>query len=56
VTVLLEKNPFPDAPPQYIRAQFYAYTFTGGQDKSKGVWWQRRLLGLYFPEAQLKAK
>ena len=56
VTALLERNPFADAPPQYIRAQFYAYTFTGGQEKSKGVWWQRRLLGLYFPEAQLKAK
>jgi predicted DCC family thiol-disulfide oxidoreductase YuxK len=56
VTALLEKNPFPDAPPQYIRAQFYSYTFTHSQDKAKGVWWQRRLLGLYFPEAQLKAK
>jgi hypothetical protein len=56
VTALLEKNPFPDAPPRYIRAQFYSYTFTRSEDKSKGVWWQRRLLGLYFPEAQLKAK
>jgi predicted DCC family thiol-disulfide oxidoreductase YuxK len=56
VTALLEKNPFPDAPPLYIRAQFYAYTFSGSQEKSKGVWWQRRLLGLYFPEAQLKVK
>jgi len=56
VTALLENNPFPEAPPQYIRAQFYAYTFTGGQDKATGVWWQRRLLGLYFPEAQLKPK
>ena len=56
VTALLEKNPFADAPPQYIRAQFYAYTFTGRREKSNGVWWQRRLLGLYFPEAQLKVK
>lgn len=56
VTALLEKNPFPDAAPQFIRAQFYAYTFTDSEDKAKGVWWQRRLLGLYFPEAQLKAK
>jgi predicted DCC family thiol-disulfide oxidoreductase YuxK len=56
VTALLEKNPFPGAPPQYIRAQFYSYTFTSSEDKAKGVWWQRRLLGLYFPEAQLKAK
>jgi predicted DCC family thiol-disulfide oxidoreductase YuxK len=56
VTALLENNPFADAPPQYVRAQFYRYTFTSGQEQSKGVWWQRRLLGLYFPEAQLKIK
>ncbi|HEY2465347.1 MAG TPA: lipase maturation factor family protein [Steroidobacteraceae bacterium] len=56
VTSLLEKNPFADAPPQYIRAQFYSYTFTGSEDKSKGIWWQRRLLGLYFPEARLKVQ
>jgi lipase maturation factor 1 len=56
VTALLEKNPFADEPPQYVRAQFYRYTFTGGHEKSNGVWWQRHLLGLYFPEAQLKIK
>jgi predicted DCC family thiol-disulfide oxidoreductase YuxK len=56
VTALLEKNPFADAPPQYIRAQFYSYTFTDSEDKVRGVWWRRRLLGLYFPEAQLKVK
>jgi hypothetical protein len=56
VTGLLEKNPFPGTPPRYIRAQFYAYTFSDSEQKSKGIWWQRRLLGLYFPEAQLKTK
>jgi len=55
VTSLLEKNPFADAPPRYIRAQFYAYTFSGSREGSKGEWWQRRLLGLYFPPAQLRS-
>jgi hypothetical protein len=54
VTALLAKNPFADLPPTYIRAQFYDYTFTSGGDTAKGLWWQRRSLGLYFPVVQLK--
>jgi hypothetical protein len=50
---LLEGNPFPDTPPRYIRAQFYEYTFADPDQKSKGRWWNRRLLGAYFPEAHL---
>jgi hypothetical protein len=56
VTVLLERNPFADKPPQYIRAQFYDYTFTSGEEKSKGLWWQRRSVGLYFPAVRLKVQ
>ena len=56
VTALLEKNPFADQPPQYIRAQFYDYTFTSGEEKSKGLWWQRRSVGMYFPAVRLKTK
>jgi predicted DCC family thiol-disulfide oxidoreductase YuxK len=56
VTALLEKNPFADKPPQYIRAQFYSYTFSSADDKRRGLWWQRRSLGLYFPAVRLKAK
>jgi hypothetical protein len=56
VTALLEKNPFSDRPPQYIRAQFYDYTFAGGEEKSKGRWWRRRAVGLYFPVVRLKVK
>ncbi len=56
VTALLEKNPFADKPPQYIRAQFYNYTFSSADDKRRGLWWQRRSLGLYFPVVRLKAK
>ena len=56
VTALLEKNPFADKPPQYIRAQYYNYTFSGADDKRRGLWWRRRSLGLYFPVVRLKAK
>ena len=56
VTALLEKNPFPDKPPVYVRARFYDYTFAGAEEKAKGIWWDRRSLGLYFPAAHLNAK
>jgi hypothetical protein len=54
VTALLEKNPFPDKPPVYVRAQYYDYTYASSEEKAKGLWWDRRLLGLYFPAARLK--
>jgi predicted DCC family thiol-disulfide oxidoreductase YuxK len=53
VTDLLENNPFPGLPPRYVRAQFYDYTYAGSAEKAEGIWWDRRLLGLYFPDAQL---
>jgi lipase maturation factor 1 len=56
VMALMEKNPFPDRPPVYVRAQFYAYTYSSSEEKARGVWWDRRLLGLYFPEAHLKGE
>jgi hypothetical protein len=54
VTALLASNPFPDKPPRFVRAQFYDYSYAGAADKARGVWWERRLLGLYFPAVQLK--
>jgi predicted DCC family thiol-disulfide oxidoreductase YuxK len=56
VTALLEKNPFPDKPPRYVRAEFYEYTYSGGAEKAKHIWWDRRLLGLYFPVVHLKGE
>jgi predicted DCC family thiol-disulfide oxidoreductase YuxK len=53
VTDLLENNPFPGLPPRYVRAQIYDYTYAGSAEKAEGIWWDRRLLGLYFPDAQL---
>jgi predicted DCC family thiol-disulfide oxidoreductase YuxK len=56
VTALLEKNPFPDHPPTYVRAQFYDYTYASREEKAEGRWWDRRLLGLYFPAVRLKSQ
>jgi predicted DCC family thiol-disulfide oxidoreductase YuxK len=53
VTALLKTNPFPDKPPTYVRAQFYEYTYADRSEHEAGQWWDRRLLGLYFPAARL---
>jgi hypothetical protein len=56
VTALLERNPFPDKPPIYVRAEFYDYTFAGREERAMGRWWDRRLLGLYFPVVELSGQ
>jgi len=48
---LLQSNPFPHAPPRYIRARFYLYQFTAFGEKG---WWKRQERGLYFPPVSLK--
>jgi hypothetical protein len=44
VLALLEKNPFPDKAPQYVRLRFYNYHFTRFEDRS-AAWWKRDPLG-----------
>jgi lipase maturation factor 1 len=56
VTALLKKNPFTDKPPVYLRAQFYDYTYSDSEEKAKGVWWERRLVGPYLPVARLNTQ
>jgi hypothetical protein len=51
VTALLAKNPFADKPPLYVRARYYDYHYAARN--AQGVWWDRRLLGLYFPAVHL---
>jgi predicted DCC family thiol-disulfide oxidoreductase YuxK len=51
VTALLEKNPFPDKPPVYVRALRYDYNYAPSNEKAEGVWWKRKLLGSYFPRS-----
>lgn len=52
---LLEDNPFPQAPPRYVRALLYQYHFTDPATRRQtGAWWRRERLGLYFPPIQLR--
>jgi lipase maturation factor 1 len=50
VLALLERNPFPDHPPRFVRAVLYEYHFTDPAERSRtGAWWRRERLGLYCP-------
>jgi len=52
---LLGRNPFPDGPPRYVRAQLYQYRFTTpAERKSTGGWWKRELKGVYVPAVSLR--
>jgi predicted DCC family thiol-disulfide oxidoreductase YuxK len=51
---LVGRNPFPDAPPRYIRAQVYDYRFTTPEERQiTGQWWHREWKGIYVPEVSL---
>jgi lipase maturation factor 1 len=54
VLSLLAKNPFPNAPPKYVRAELFDYSFTNfAERRATGDWWARRPQGLYFPQISL---
>jgi predicted DCC family thiol-disulfide oxidoreductase YuxK len=54
VLALLQRDPFPRAPPQYIRAVIYDYRFTDFATRRRtGGWWSRKKLGLYLPPISL---
>ena len=51
---LLRRNPFPDSPPRYVRAQFYEYRFTTWRELLRDrAWWHRSLVGEYLPPVAL---
>jgi hypothetical protein len=51
---LLRTNPFPDRPPRYVRARLWEYHFTTAEEKARtGAWWNRKLVGFWFPELSL---
>jgi hypothetical protein len=57
VLALLAANPFPAAPPRYIRAQVYEYNFTNmAEHRATGNRWRRELKGNYFPVASVKQR
>ncbi|HEX4005207.1 MAG TPA: lipase maturation factor family protein [Acidobacteriaceae bacterium] len=50
VLSLFRANPFPDAPPKFVRAILWQYWFTTlEQKKATGNWWRRQYLGIYAP-------
>jgi lipase maturation factor 1 len=52
---LLGKNPFPDKPPRYLRAQIYRYRFsTLTEHQQTGAWWQREDPRIYLPLVSLR--
>ncbi|MFZ1072383.1 MAG: lipase maturation factor family protein [Verrucomicrobiia bacterium] len=54
VLSLLDKNPFPNHPPHYIRAEFYDYRFTNfAERRATNAWWRREFIGEYLPPISL---
>ena len=45
---LLANDPFPSAPPRYVRARLYRYRFAPPDDPT-GAWWIREPLGDWLP-------
>lgn len=51
---LLARDPFPDAPPRYLRAILFRYRMTHRDERAAtGDWWARERLGLYLPPIEL---
>jgi lipase maturation factor 1 len=50
VLSLFAADPFPHQPPREVRAVVWQYWFTTPAEKrAQGLWWRRKLLGLYAP-------
>jgi hypothetical protein len=44
---LVERNPFPERPPRWIRATLYRYRFA--RPGPEGLWWERAEIGPWLP-------
>ncbi|MDX1637508.1 MAG: lipase maturation factor family protein [Balneolaceae bacterium] len=52
---LLREVPFTDAPPSYIRARLFEYSYTTrGERKQSGNWWRRKYVSPYLPPVSLE--
>ena len=48
-------NPFPDEPPEYVRASLYNYEFTDFEERARtGMWWTREHAGDYCPPQTIR--
>src|SRR5579859_1735035 len=48
---LLARDPFPDAPPRWIRAGVWRYRFSAS--RADGAWWERQRVGEYLEPVSL---
>jgi hypothetical protein len=56
VLALLKDDPFPQAPPRYLRAVLYEYRFTDRSTRRQtGAWWQREPSAIYLPPLSLSS-
>ncbi|QBJ94585.1 lipase maturation factor family protein [Rhodococcus sp. ABRD24] len=47
---LLHHNPFPNAPPRFIRARMFRYEFTSrAERRESGAWWTRTFIADFMP-------
>lgn len=54
VSKLMRSNPFPAAPPRYLRAMLYQYRFTTPSERDMShKWWNHELKGEYIPPLHL---
>jgi hypothetical protein len=52
---LLRSNPFPDAPPVFVRARRFRYRFTTWAERREtGAWWVRWPVGVHLPPVRLE--
>jgi hypothetical protein len=52
---MLRRNPFPAAPPVWVRARLYHYRFSSWERlRHDGVWWERTLVGEYAAPVRLR--
>ena len=55
VLSLVRSNPFPDAPPRYVRALLYEYHFSTPAERAQThQWWKRELIRQYFSPVSLR--
>jgi len=51
---LLRTNPFPEEPPEHVRALRYRYRFTTPEERAEtGRWWERERVGTYVDAVSL---
>ena len=49
VLALLDENPFPSAPPRYVRASVALYHFASPEERAQGRWWSRGASQEFLP-------